>query len=153
MLGGIILSEFLHIYKKKNTYLFCLLIIGSFCLYPILLLKYQYGTGKNLFEIADAFKKKNIKGNILTANQSDDDLSKSIIINYLAKCRHYGPYVRDYTSEEILGAIKDYSIDYFILYYSTPTQKQLLLTGDLALNASFVYRDIYPGVIVLSFRK
>ncbi len=152
-LAGIIFTPVLNSSKEKIYYLFFFLIAGSFCLYAITELQVQYGTGKNYFEIADAFKKNNIKGNILTANQSDQDLSKSIVINYLAKCRHYGPFVRDYTTEEILEAVKTYNINYFISYYATPYQKQLLLTSNLALNATYVYKDIYPGIIVLSFNK
>lgn len=152
-LAGIIFTPLLNSSKEKFYRLFFLLIAGSFCLYAITGLQVQYGTGKNYFEIAGAFKKNNIKGNILTANQSDQDLSKSIVINYLAKCRHYGPFVRDYTTEEILEAVKTYNINYFMSYYATPYQKQLLLTSDLALNATYVYKDIYPGIILLSFNK
>ena len=53
--------------------------------------------------------------------------------------------------QEILDAIKKYHINYFILYYTTPYQKDILLSSTLALNAATVLKDIYPGVIVLKF--
>ncbi|HUS00097.1 MAG TPA: hypothetical protein VMY77_00135 [Chitinophagaceae bacterium] len=154
-LAGIMLTEFLNsnYFKRQYFILLTFLTAASFSLYPVIEMKLNYGGGKNLFEIADAFKKNGIKGNILMANQSNDDFSMSIIINYLSKCRHYGPFVRDYSTEEIMKGINAYDINYFILYYSTHFQKELLLTGDLALHAANIYKDIYPGVIVLSFTK
>ena len=152
-LAGIMLTPVFtsNYFKRKYLILFTFLITASFCLYPVVEMKLNYGGGKHLFEIAEAFKKNGIQGNILMANQSNDDFSKSIIINYLSKCRHYGPFVRDYSTQEILKGIKEYDINYFILYYSTPFQKEQLLTADLALHATHIYKDIYPGVIVLSF--
>jgi hypothetical protein len=66
-LAGILLSCLIDKYTsgKKYVYLFSLLIIGSFYLYPLLILKDQYGSDKNYFEIADALKRNNIHGNIL----------------------------------------------------------------------------------------
>jgi hypothetical protein len=152
-LAGILLSYLIDhsSSRKKYMYLFSLFIIGSFYLYPLLILKDQYGSGKNYFEIADALKRNNIQGNILCSNQSNADIYNSVIINYLSKCRHYGPFVIDYTTEEVLEAIKKYHINYFILYYSSPYQNEALLTSTLALSATSVLRDVYPGIIVLKF--
>lgn len=152
-LAGIMLTQLFtsNYFKRKYFMLLTVLITGSFCLYPFIQMKFNYGGGRNFFEIAGAFKKNGIQGNILMANQGNDDFSKSIIINYLSKCRHYGPFVRDYSIEEILKGIKEHNINYFISYYSTPFQKELLLTGDIALHATYIYKDIYPGVMVFSF--
>ena len=113
----------------------------------------QYGSGKNYFEIANALKQNNIKGNLLFSNQSNEDFSESVIINYLAKCRHYGPFTTDYTMQEVLDAIKEYHINYFILYYNTPFQKDLILRNTSALNPATILSDIYPGIIVLAFNQ
>ncbi|HEX7457805.1 MAG TPA: hypothetical protein VF301_05180, partial [Ginsengibacter sp.] len=125
ILAGVLLSFLIDNYSfnKKYLYLFSLIIIGSFYLYPLTELRNQYGSGKNYFEIANALKQNNIKGNLLFSNQSNEDFSESVIINYLAKCRHYGPFTTDYTMQEVLDAIKEYHINYFILYYNTPFQK------------------------------
>ena len=155
ILAAVILSLLIDnfSFKKKYLYLFSLVIIGSFYLYPIIELKNQHGASKNYFEIAAALKEKNINGNVLFSNQSSEDFSESVIINYLAKCRHYGPFTTDYNTQEIIGAIKEYHINYFILYYKTPFQKDLILHESPALNPSNILSDIYPGIIVLAFNQ
>lgn len=154
-LAGVILSSLIrnNFLKIKYYYLFCIIIIGSFYIYPAVQLKEQYGKGKNIFEIAAALKENNISGNILTSIQSNDDLSKSIILNYLIKSRFYGPYSTDYSSKEILSVINDYHIQYYIFYYYSTFQKETFLTGNLAMKAQMIYDNIYPGVVVLSFNK
>lgn len=155
ILAGVLLSFLIDNYslQKKYLRLFAIVIIASFYVYPLIELKNQYRSGKNYFEIADAFKQNNIKGNLLFSNQSSEEFSESIIVNYLAKCSHYGPFTTDYTTQEILDAIKKYHINYFILYYHTPLQKEQLLTGSLALNAVNILSNIYPGIIVLAFNQ
>ncbi len=140
-------------FNKKYLYLFCLIIMASFYLYPLVELKNQYGSGKNYFEIAAALKENNIKGNVLFSNQSSEDFSESVIINYLAKCQHYGPFTTDYSTQEVISAIKEYHINYFILYYKTPFQKDLILRNSPALKPSNILSDIYPGIIVLAFNQ
>ena len=87
---------------------------------------------------------------VIKAAQS---FSESVIINFLAKCKHYGPFTTDYTTQEIIDAIKEYRINYFILYYKTPFQKELILRNSSALNAANILSDIYPGIIVLALTK
>lgn len=155
LLAGVILSEFIkaNFLERKHALLFCIMIIGSFYIYPVIQLKNQYGSGKSLFEIASVLKKNNIKGNILTSIQSDTDYSNSIIINYLNQSRFYGPYIRNYSTKEILRAINEYHINYYLFYYSSSYQKEIFLSGELAQKANVIYENIYPGVIVLSFNK
>lgn len=153
IMAGIILSNYWNNNNKRQKLIAGIIIISSFCIFPAVGLKNMYGTGKDNFAIADALRKNGIRGNILTSYQNSGEFSQSIIINYLSKNRHYGPYVTDYTVEEILDAIKIHDINYFLFYYSTPFQKQDLLNGELAVHASDVYQDLYPGIIVLSFKK
>ena len=155
ILAGVLLSLVFDnfSFNKKYLYLFSLIIIGSFYLYPLVELKNQYGAGKNYFEIAEALRKNKIKGNLLFSNQNSEDLSESVIINYLAKCRHYGPFITDYNTGEVIDAVKDYHIDYFVFYYKTPFQKDLILHSAAALTPSKILSDIYPGIIVLAFSQ
>jgi hypothetical protein len=136
---------------KKYTRVSGLLVIASFYVYPLLILKDQYGSDKNYFEIAAAFKRNNIQGNVLFSNQNNTEIYNSVIINFLAKCRHYGPFTTDYSTKEVLDAIKNYHINYFIFYYTTPYQKEILVSSALALNAATIIKDIYPGIVVLKF--
>jgi hypothetical protein len=152
-LAGILLSELMksNFFKRKSLYIFCCVIIGSFYLYPVFLLKNEYNKGKDLAETAVALKNNHIKGRILTSIQSDADYSKSIILNYRLATKFYGPYIRNYTDADILKAIKDYNINYYFFYYSTPIQKETFVTGNLAQHATSIKENIYPGIVVLSF--
>jgi hypothetical protein len=153
ILAGILLSYLREIsfLNKKYFRLAVIVTIASFCIYPILQLKDQYGSNKNYFQIAASLKQKNIKGNILYSNQSSGDLSKSVIVNYLIKGKQYGPFSTDYTTQEIQEAIRNYKINYFIFYYSSPSQKDMMLNSTLASNSKTIFKDLYPGVIVLRF--
>ncbi|MGH2649089.1 MAG: hypothetical protein ACRDE8_16030, partial [Ginsengibacter sp.] len=155
LLAGVILSSLINnnFFSKKYLYLLSFLIIESFYLYPLVELKNQIGAGKSYFEIANALKQNNIKGNVLFSNQSSQDFSESVIINYLVKCKHYGPFTTDYTTQELLDAIKEYGINYFILYYNSPFQKDLILHNASALKPVNILSNIYPGIIVLAFNQ
>ncbi|MEO5649715.1 MAG: hypothetical protein ABIR03_07325 [Ginsengibacter sp.] len=154
-LAGILLSELIktNFIKRKLLFPFCFAIIGSFYIYPVVQLKNQYGDGKDIFEMAAALKKEHINGRILTSIQSDADYSKSIKISYLTQSKFYGPYIRNYSTSQILKAINDYQINYYIFYYYSSDQKEAFLKSNLVSSAEKVYGNIYPGVIVLFFDK
>lgn len=155
LLAGVLISEFLKtkLLNKNYLSLISLIIIASFYFYPIMHLTENYGTGRREFSIAAALRKQNINGKILTSIQSAKDYTSSVKINYLIHSKFYGPYIRDYSTDELLIAIKQYQIEYYIFYYNFPFQKETFLTGKLAAQSSFVYQDIYPGIVVLSFKK
>jgi hypothetical protein len=152
-MAGVLLSDIknLNFVSKKQWVIGSAIVIFSFCLYPIMELKNNYGKGKNLFDIAQVLRKNEIKGSLLAGIQSDYDYSNSIIINFLTKSKFYGVYKRNYSSEDILFAIRDFSINYFIYYYTTQYQKESFLESNLPKHAQLVYPDIYPGIIVLKF--
>ncbi len=77
LLSGILISALINHFNftKKLLYIFSLIIISKFWIYPIIEMKNQYGSGKRYFQIADAFKKNHISGNLLYSNQSSENLS------------------------------------------------------------------------------
>ena len=115
-------------------------------------LKKDYGRDRNLFEISKELKIKDIHGNIIAGIQNDNNYSNSIIINYLNGSKFYGTYTRDYSTTEILQAIEDYSIQYYFFYYATTIEKECFLESELSRKAIIIYKDIYPGIIVLKFK-
>lgn len=155
LLGAIVLSEFVRMQflYRRLALLFSFLVIGSFFIYPFMELKNQYGMGKDLFEFTSALRQKNVNGNMMASLRKSEDLSNSIIINYLNQTKYYGPYTSNYTVKEIAEAITNYDISYYVYYYSSPFQKETFLSGNLAAQASRVYKDIYPGIVVLVFNK
>lgn len=155
VLCGIILSELAKegFRLKRYAFVLSLLIVAGFYVYPFLLLKMRYGSGKKLFDVAAALKKNNIKGKMMGGVQSDSGLSDMIIINYLNHSRYYGPYTSNYSWEEILSALERFRIDFYVYSYNNPWQKESFLKGDIAARADSVYDGIAPGVLVLTFKQ
>ena len=154
-LCGVLLTKLIQSsFLSKNLQIAsCSLIILSFYIYPLMELKKDYGKDKNLFEITEKLKRNNINGKVIAGIQSDNNLSNSIIINYLNASKLYGTYTRNYSTAEILQAIKDYSIQYYFFYYATTIEKESFLESELSKKAIIIYKDIYPGIIVLKFTE
>ena len=131
----------------------CLLVFGSFCIYPINQLQNQYKEGKDAFDMADAFRKNNISGKVVANVTNMDESARSLQVCYLLKSQLYGTSNLNYSESELLNAIHSYKIDHYIVYYHFPWQKEQLLHSTLATNATSVRDDIYPGVIVLSYKR
>ncbi|MFS8081883.1 MAG: hypothetical protein ACMG51_00415 [Ginsengibacter sp.] len=154
LLAGILLSKLISygLIKTTLSYIFSFLIICSFYLYPLWELKLQYRGGENLFDISVALKKNNISGKMMASFKSSDDYSNSIMINYLNHSKYYGPYTHNASIYEISEAIKVYHINYYIFYYATPFEKDTFLNCSLTAQANHIYDNIYPGIIVLTFK-
>ena len=153
--AGILLTNLIKsFYLNELQQSICsIIIIGSFYIYPLMELKKDYGKDKNLFEITKKLKVNNINGKIIAGIQSDNNLSNSIIINYLNASKLYGTYTNNYSTAEILQAIKDYSIQYYFFYYSTSMEKENFLKSEISTKARNVYKDFYPGIIILKFTE
>ncbi len=154
LLCGILLSKFISagLIRNRLPYIFSFILISSFYIYPLWELKLQYREGENLFDIASALKKNSINGKMMASFKSSDDYSNSIMINYLNHSTYYGPYTHTASINEISEAIKTFHIDYYIFYYATPFEKDSFLNSSLVTQASHIYENIYPGIIVLTFK-
>lgn len=154
-MAGQLVSLLLRHNKLKKSVLYCICCIGlaSFYLYPITMLLQEAGKNKAFFEIAAVFKVNNIKGRIMANKRSNDDVSNSIVINFLNRSRYYGTYLSNSTDEQVLRAIKEQKINYFWCYYSTVLEKNVFLSSQLCLKGSKIYSDIYPGIVVVKFNE
>ncbi|MEO5501822.1 MAG: hypothetical protein ABIR31_10320 [Ginsengibacter sp.] len=154
LLCGILLSKSFDsgLMKNRLLYFFSFIIISSFYIYPLWELKRQYREGKNLFDIAAALKQNNINGKMMAGFKSSDDYSNSIMINYLNHSKYYGPYTHNASMNEISEAIKTFHIDYYIFYYATAFEKDSFLNSSLTTQAAHIYDNLYPGIIVLTFK-
>ena len=152
LLTGKLLTYFSDSISRKIWIAVVLVTTASFCLYPVYNLKDSVGSGKTAFQMADAFAKNNIRGNTISNQQNYDELQQSLAVCYLLKNKFYGPMVSDYSSAEILNAIKEYHIEQYIVFYHTSYEKEEILSGLVAKNATTVSPDIFPGLIVLSFK-
>ena len=153
LLGAVLLEYFFRLkHLKKSLWVLSVIIFtGSFCIYPVQKLVRQAGLGKDIYEMADVFKKNGIGGKMISFHQDSDERSSCVILNYLLKGKYFGPHEKKYTDAEILAGIEKYKIDNYILFYHSTEQKDEILNGVIASKAGKVYGDLYPGVIVLGF--
>jgi len=138
--------------NKKILFYVSLVIALSFCLYPLTDLKDQMGAGKNIYAMADVLKRNNIGGNLISYHKDSHELSECVVLNYLLKGKYFGPFENDYSDNEILNGIEEYKIDNYILFYHSDNQKKEILNSIIASKADGVKPDLYPGIIVLSFK-
>jgi hypothetical protein len=128
-----------------------LIFTASFCLYPIGTLRKRYGKGKELFEMADSFKRNGLKGNFISAHANSDEMLTTVKLNYLVGGKYFGPVAESYIDGDLTPAIKQYRIDHYILYYHSETQKQQMLASPAAKLAKTIRQDVYPGILVFSY--
>lgn len=138
--------------NKKMLFYVSLIIALSFCLFPLTDLKNQIGAGKNIYAMADVLKHNNIGGNLISYHRDSHEMSDFVVLNYLLKGRYYGPFENDYSDNEILKGIDEYKIDNYILFYHSDIQKKEILNGIIASKADGIKPDLFPGMIVLSFK-
>lgn len=153
VLTGLILNSFFitnNINKnflKTATTIACL----SFLIYPYSQLKELRNKGKDVYEISEAMNKKNIHGKLLCNFTSQDILGKTEVISYLTDSHCCGPGTTDYTYEEILNAIHQYKIDYFLFFYTKRYELEMFRESLLAKNAIKLDENIYPGLMIAEF--
>lgn len=154
LLGGVILTylETRRYFSKKIFLILVFIVISSFSIYPLKELKEEVNKGKNISNMANALKKNNIGGNLISYHQNSGERDASVVLNYLLKGKYFGPHENDYTTPEILSGIEEYKIDNYILFYHSQYQKQQIIKGEIARYADSIYVDLYPGIVVLTFR-
>ena len=138
--------------KNKFFAVACIICFGSFCLYPLNQLQNQYGQGKEAYAMAAAFRQQGLTGKFISNSYNNEESGRSLALCYLLKAQDYGSPNGDFTQAEILQGIADNKIDHYIMYYNDPSQKEMILSSETAKNARAVLTDVYPGIIILSFR-
>ncbi|UAY53152.1 glycosyltransferase family 39 protein [Ferruginibacter albus] len=154
ILAGVLLTVF-EIEKRVFSKLFTTIIaivFGSFCIYPLNQLQNQKASGKNVYEIAEALKKNSIHGKFIANCTTAEEQANCTVLAYLVKDQFYGPSVVNVTPDEMNGVISDYRINYQLVFYNAPLQKQQALHSTQAQAAAKVFPDLYPGVIVLQYK-
>ncbi len=154
ILAGILLSALQERLQLKNKLLVLLTVIafGSFCIYPLDQLRTQHNSGKDAYAMASVFKEQGLHGKFISNFSNNAEQARSLELCYLLNSQCYGPADIFHTQDEILQAIHEHQIDHYIMYYRLPWQKEMILHSELAAKAARIYDDIYPGLVVLSFR-
>lgn len=155
LLSGVLLT-YIHekgLLRKRIFVPLMITVLASFTIFPLTQLKAEWGAGKNIFEMAGEFKKNGLGGNLISGYRDSDEMSTTVVLNYLIKGKFFGPFVSDYSTEEIDAGIVRYKIDNYIQFYNSPFEKEQILKSYIAGKADTVMTDIYPGIIVVHFKK
>ena len=138
--------------NKKIFLAATLIVCLSFLQQPLTELKHLKDNYKDVFEIADVFKKNEIKGNFFLNYKSFPPYGKTVVLCYLTQSKLYGPIQLDYNFEELMQAAKQYNINYYLYFYDSPSEKEMFLHSPYAKAGIKVYDQLYPGLIVVQFK-
>jgi hypothetical protein len=154
LMSGILLQEmqFQQWLKQRWMALATLCIMGSFLYQPLNELKDLSNNNKDVFEMADAFKKAQIKGKFLLNYKSFLPYGKTVVLCYLTGSQLYGPAILDYNFEEFKKMQQQYGIQYYLYYYDFPSEKEIFLKSDFAQYGTKIYENLYPGIVVVEYK-
>ncbi|MGG9972466.1 hypothetical protein ACQ33O_11790 [Ferruginibacter sp. SUN002] len=144
-------TKYFQFPQKRKTILIAILTI-SFLIGPLSSLYTGANSGKSPYVIAEALKQNNIKGKVAANYTNLDQYTELLMSNVIAKNQFYGYSRIDFTSKELLDALKEFDIDYYYFVYSTEKEKEIFLSGDIYKNAIRVFSDIYPRLIVVKLK-
>jgi hypothetical protein len=129
------------------------LVFVSFIHQPLNELHKLRDKNKDAFEIADAFKNNNIKGNFIFLNFQEDALyQRTLPLVYLTQSKLYGSYKLNYDFDEIMQNAQKYKIDYLVYYYDNTMQKDIFLQSQYAKAGIKLYDKLYAGIIVIQLK-
>lgn len=155
LLMAILLTTWQKKYNLSKKIFLPIIWIGclSFTLQPINELQDLSNHNKDVFEIAEVFKKNNIKGNYLVQYKTFEPFAKAMVLSYLTNSKLYGPNVLDYTITEYLDAVKQHKIDYSLYFYDHLFEKEIFLHSPYATSGKEIMPDLYPGLIVIKYKE
>ncbi|HSU29047.1 MAG TPA: hypothetical protein VLJ68_11740 [Chitinophagaceae bacterium] len=154
LLAGVCITALYTIGRIPKNWLLPLAIItgSSFFYYPLTVLSEKKNKGKEEYNMAKALGENKIHGKMMSNWKLPGSKSRSQVICFLNGDQCYGPGTADFTDEEILQAIKDNHIDYYLFYFKNDTEKQEVLNSPIWNASSRKYDEIYPGILVVGFK-
>ncbi len=154
LLAGICITALYAIGRLSKRILLPLAVIlcASFIYYPISVLWQKRNKGIEENKIATALDQNNIHGKMMSNWRESGLKSRTQVICFLNGDQCYGPGTADFSDEEILQAIKDYHIDYYLFYFYNDTEKKQVLNSSITRAATHKYGEICPGIIVVGFK-
>jgi len=148
---NILLMLMAGIVSKKLNWI-SLLVFASFLYLPISELYKMKDNGKDVYEMADSFKRNNIHGNFFANVEIMDYSAKAPVLAYLTQSKLFGLYATDYTFKEMMHEAAKYNINYFIYYYDNEKDEGDFLQSDYAKAGIKVFDNLYPGVVVVQLK-
>ncbi|MES2430888.1 MAG: hypothetical protein V4556_08110 [Bacteroidota bacterium] len=140
------------LFTKAQKAFLLLIFFGSFLIGPLQSLKNGINSGKENYELAEAFKKNNITGKVMSNYLNQDQYRTLLMSNVIAKNQFYNYSRPDFSNEDILASIKEFDIDYFIFSFNNEFEKDLFITSNLYKSAAASIKGIYPGIMVLKLK-
>lgn len=149
IMGGIIWEKISLAYMISSLakkILACAIIL-SFSILPISEIKDIYKSN-DLEEMALALRQNGITGNFIGTSNNWANTKRNYVIAYLNNSKYFGLYNDNFTADIILKGSKQYGVKYFLIYYSSETEKKEIIVSETAQRSLHVFPDIYPGVVV-----
>lgn len=153
VMGAILLTNWMQAgyFKRREFIIAGLLLALSFCWQPVNEMKDLKYSNKDVYEMAEVFKKQGIKGNLFLHYKSFPPYGKTVVLSYLTGCKFYGPVLLDYDYNELMTAAKKYHVQYFLFFYDYPNEKEMFLQSPYARSGIKVFDNLYPGLIVVQW--
>jgi len=154
IIGGYLITTLFNYFKPTNFQKIFLsaIFITSFLINPLLSLKNGINDGKETYTIAALLKKNNINGKIICNYINLDQYSQVLMANVIAKNQFYNYSGIDFSEKQVMDAIKEFDIDYYIFSYNNDFEKETFLSSNIYKSAIRVISDVYPRLIVLKLK-
>lgn len=151
---GILLSfvfEKGFITKRIYTVL-AIFFAGTFLLQPVNEMQDLRNNNKDVYEMAESFKKNNIHGNFFLNYKTFSPYGKTVVLSYLTNSKLYGPVLLDYNFEELMKNANNYNVDYYLYFYNFPSEKEMFMQSPYAKTGIKIFENLYPGLIVVKLK-
>ncbi|MEO6230982.1 MAG: hypothetical protein ABJB11_03510 [Ferruginibacter sp.] len=129
-----------------------IILSGSFLLQPVNEMQDLRNNNKDVYEMAEAFKKNNIQGNFFLNYKSFTPYGKTVVLSYLTNSKLYGPVLLDYDFDELIQTAKKYDVGYYLYFYDFPSEKEMFMQSSYAKAGVKVFENLYPGLIVVKLK-
>lgn len=154
IIGGYLITALFNYFNSANFQKIFLttIFIVSFLISPLQALKNGINDGREPYTIAALLKKNNINGKVICNYINLDQYTQVLMANVIAKNQFYNYSGIDFSEKDVIGAIKEFDIDYYIFSYNNDFEKETFLSSDIYKNAIRVIPDFYPRLIVLKLK-
>jgi hypothetical protein len=135
--GAMILEEKMPVHNRslKWTRIVVTLYLASFLINPAEQLKDLNGSGKDLYEAAHFLATNDYTGNFTSNYSTNAQSSWCTKLAFLSQNPFFILSKNDYTSSELLQAIQENKIRFYLYFYTTPFEKENFLSSTLAQSA------------------
>jgi hypothetical protein len=135
ILGGKILTSYLHLFPLKSLRLFlCIVFLGSYLIYPADRLQDMKKSPIDLPFYMQLFKNKQLYGNFTASCRNGNDLAVCYETAFLTNTRFYLHH-RKKEESNLLQAIQKQNINFYFYFYTSDFEKEGFLNSQICKEA------------------